>query len=368
MSDDLQLEDPTALKHIFGRQRLAAIAREARDICPAFDRERFLVLCHHGLDHLSLMQRLRRVSTSLHASLPGDFRANVEVLKRLAPRIDSSFATLALGDYVALHGQDDVDFSLEALKFLTPFGSSEFAIRAFLQRDPHAVLATMRRWAADPDEHVRRLASEGCRPRLPWASHLPVLMADPGLAEPILQALRADPSPYVRKSVANHLNDIAKVHPDWVMARIEAWPLHDAACAWIARHALRTLIKRGDRRALTIVGAGAAPRVDVLRFEVAPGLLTLGENLSLTLELRSVTDTAQTLMVDYAIHYVKAAGHASPKVFKWKMLDLAAGHGVTLSKRQMVRDFSTRTHHPGRHVVEVMVNGERLAESFFDLR
>ncbi|QHI98654.1 DNA alkylation repair protein [Xylophilus rhododendri] len=361
------LDDPAALKHIFDRARLQSIAREATAVCPAFDADRFLALCHDGLDALSLMQRLRRVSTSLHAALPGDFRANTEVLRQLAPRFDSSFATLALGDYVALYGLDDFDLSLDTLKFLTPFGSAEFAIRAFLLRDPQRTLKTLRLWAEDPDDHVRRLASEGSRPRLPWAARLPVLMADPSMAEPILQALRADPSAYVRKSVANHLNDIAKLFPDWVMERIEAWPLDDARCAWVARHALRNLIKQGDRRALAIVGAGAAPLVAGVRFEVSPRALRLGDTLAMQLRLQSNSAAPQRLVIDYAIHYVKAAGHASPKVFKWKTVELAAGQSLALDKRQVVRDFSTRTHHPGRHAVELMVNGQRLAQSFFDL-
>jgi len=360
-------QDPSALKHIFDSRRLQAIAREASAVCPGFDAARFLALCHDGLDALSLMQRLRRVSTSLHAALPGDYPQRVAVLRALAPRIDNRFATLALGDYVALYGLDDVDLSLDTLKFLTPFGSSEFAVRPFLLRHPQRTLDTMRTWALDADEHVRRLASEGARPRLPWATRLPALLADPGLAEPILQALRADTSAYVRKSVANHLNDIAKDHPDWVMARLEAWPLDDKRCAWIARHALRTLIKRGDRRALAIVGAGAPARLGEIGFTLSPRRLHLGDRLTLQLTLGSAAQASQRLVIDYAVHYVKAAGHAAPKVFKWKTLELAAGAAVTLRRSQVVKDFSTRKHHAGVHRVDVMVNGERGATAEFEL-
>ena len=361
----VETDNPQALKHIFNRARLERIAEEAVVCSPAFDRERFLALCSEGAESLSVMQRMRRVATSLQAALPGGYREQLKVLRRLAPRIDSAFVCLALSEYVAIHGLDDFDVSMDALKFFTRFGSSEFGIRPFLQRAPHRTLKVMRDWATDPDEHVRRLASEGCRPRLPWAGRLPPLAADPSLAEPILQALRADPALYVRKSVANHLNDIAKEHPAWVMARIEAWPLANPHCAWVARHALRTLIKQGDRRALAIIGAGEAAQVEVLDFEVAPASLNLGDTLVLKLALKSTSKGSQKLVVDYAVHYVKAAGHAAPKVFKWKTLELPAGETVTLSKRQVVRDFSTRVHRAGRHVVEVVVNGAKVAEGSF---
>ena len=314
------------------------------------------------------MQRLHRVACALHAALPGDLPANLSTLRQLAPRMGRGFATLALCDYVAQYGLQDPAASLPALKFLTTFGSAEFAIRPFLLQDLAGTLALMRAWSADPDEHVRRLASEGCRPRLPWASRIPALLVDPGPVLPLLESLRSDPSLYVRKSVANHLNDIAKDHPARVMSLLEAWPLaDDPRSAWIARHALRTLIKRGDKRALAVVGAGAAARVDVAGFSVLPQAMRLGETLALALTLRSTSNAPQRLVVDYAIHYVKAAGHASAKVFKWKTFDLPAGGAVALRRRQVVRDFSTRVHHPGRHAVEVMVNGDVVSRGWFDL-
>ena len=362
-------ENPQALKHIFNRQRLEHIADQALGVCPAFDRSRFLALCDDGAQSLSLMQRMRRVATSLHAALPGGYRQNLEVLRRLAPRLDSAFVCLALSEYVAIHGLDDFEVSMDALKFFTGFGSAEFAIRPFLLQDLDRTLAVMRSWSGDADEHVRRLVSEGSRPRLPWACRIPALAADPSLAEPILQRLHSDPALYVRKSVANHLNDIGKEHPAWVMSRLEAWPLAtDRHSAWIARHALRSLIKQGDRRALAIVGAGAAPELSVVDFSLRPVALQLGDRLRLALTVRSTAAGSQRLVVDYAIHYVKAAGHASAKVFKWKTLDLPPGGSVTLERSQVVRDFSTRKLHPGRHVVVVTVNGEPVAQSAFDLR
>ena len=359
-------ENP-ALKEIFNARQFRHIAEEAAAVCPAFDAERFLGLALQGLDELSLMQRLRRTAESLHAALPLDYREAVAVLQLLAPRMQSKFATLALPDFVALYGLDDFDFSMEALRFFTAFGSSEFAVRCFLRKDLHRALATMQVWSLDGDEHVRRLASEGSRPRLPWSFRLEALMRDPSLSAPILNRLLADPSLYVRKSVANHLNDITKDQPDWLLGQVQSWPLDNPRTAWIARHALRTLIKKGDPRALAVVGAAAEPKVLVTDFVVAPHRLTLGEQLNLSFTFTSEIQVPQRLIVDYIVHYVKKSGVAFPKVFKLKEFTLPAGAAVCIARSQTVRDFTTRVHYPGVHGVELVVNGRILASASFYL-
>ncbi|MES2280811.1 MAG: DNA alkylation repair protein [Pseudomonadota bacterium] len=362
-----QAEAAPALKEIFNAARLKHIATEVAAVYPAFDQKKFLKLAQADLASLSLMQRLKRTSESLHATLPADYEKAIAILRKLAPRINSGFVTLVLPDYVGLYGHEDFDTSMDALKFFTAFGSSEFAIREFLQRDPKRTLAVMKTWARDESEHVRRLASEGSRPRLPWSFRLDALMADPGLAAPILEKLKADESLYVRKSVANHLNDITKLHPDWVMQKLEGWPLDKPQTAWIARHALRTLIKQGDRRALALIGAGKKAAVKLHGFEVSPKKISLGERLDITFSLESASRESQRLVVDYAIHYIKKSGISSAKVFKLKELTLAPGETMQLKRSQVVKDFTTRVHHAGHHVVDVMVNGEKMASGGFDL-
>src|SRR5690606_34097348 len=153
----------------------------------------------------------------------------------------------------------------------------------------------------------------GTRPRLPWSFHLPAIAADPDLAAPILETLRADPSLYVRKSVANHLNDVTRAHPQWVLARVSEWPLDNANTAWIVKRALRTLIKAGDRRALAVIGAGRKAKVRVAGFTVSPARVKLGERIGLALEFDSTASSSQRLVVDYAIHYVKKSGSSAAK-------------------------------------------------------
>jgi len=356
-----------ALKEIFNHARLRHIAAQTAAVYAPFDSQRFLAACGDGLEGLSLMARLRRVTACLHQGLPADYSQALSILRRLAPRLDNRFVTLILPEYVAMYGLDDFELSMAALRFFTPFGSSEFAVRPFLRHDQARGLALMSVWADDADEHVRRLASEGSRPRLPWSFRLEALCADPSPAAPILTRLREDPSLYVRKSVANHLNDITKDHPEWVMDLLASWPLDRPHCAWIARHALRTLIKQGDRRALGLIGAGHVAQVSVGELSVTPAEIRLGDTIRLAFQLRSTVAVPQRLVIDYRVHYVKKSGGSSVKVFKLKTLTLPAQGMLEITRAQLIRNFTTRIHYPGRHVVEILINGECLAQGAFTL-
>jgi 3-methyladenine DNA glycosylase AlkC len=356
-----------ALKEMFNEARYRKMARDVAAVHPRFDQKRFLALTLPGLEPLALLQRLRRATEALRATLPAEYPAALDVLRALAPLHGEGFTALVLPDFVGCYGLDDFDRSLDALKFFTTFGSSEFAIREFLRRDLHRTLKVMVKWSRDDNEHVRRLASEGSRPRLPWSFKLTALIADPSPVAPILENLKADPSLYVRKSVANHLNDITKDHPAWVLDRIDAWDLENKYTAWIAKRALRTLIKNGDRRALGVIGAGQRAQIRLDAFSVSPRRLKLGAALTLSCSLTSTALKPQKLVIDYTIHYVKQSGAVSAKVFKWKEITLAPGAALTLTKRQRVQDFTTRKHCTGKHAVELMVNGERFSAGEFDL-
>ncbi|MFA6961827.1 MAG: DNA alkylation repair protein [Opitutaceae bacterium] len=355
-----------SLKDMFDATRYRSLATELSALSPVFNAPSFLDHTLTGLSSRELMDRMRRTSTGVALALPLPYREQLAVLRKLAPRIGHNFIGIFLSDFVAQHGLDDVPASLDALAFFTRFGSAEFAIRPFLVRDLTGTLAVMRTWADSDNEHVRRLASEGSRPRLPWGTRLTALVSDPSPAFPILEKLRADDSRYVRKSVANHLNDICKDHPDTALDLVSTWDRSDVRTAWIVRHALRTLIKRGHPRALALLGAGKPARVNVT-FSVSPKRLALGGTLSLNATITSSAAKSQRLLVDYVVHYARSSGKAAEKVFKWKTLDLATRESLTLTKRQVIRDFSTRRHHAGVHRLELQINGRRLAESSFRL-
>ncbi|HEV2504752.1 MAG TPA: DNA alkylation repair protein [Mesorhizobium sp.] len=356
-----------ALKEIFDRAWLGHFARQTAAIAPGFDAERFLSLATDNLDALGIMQRLRQTAVSFQATLPPNYGAALEILDALAPHINHGFASIVLSEFVALYGQDHFDLSMRALHSFTRYGSGEFAIRHFLARDFERTLAVMVNWADDDNEHVRRLASEGSRPRLPWSFNLKTLVSDPAPTAPILEALKSDSSLYVRKSVANHLNDITKDNPERVIERVGGWDMQNAHTAWIVKHALRTLIKKGDVDALRLIGSTGTPEVSVEHFAVTPARIRLGERIMLNARIVSTANSKQKLVIDYAVHYVKKAGTASKKVFKLKEIELAPAARTELNISQVVRDFTTRKHHAGQHHVELIVNGETLATSGFDL-
>jgi 3-methyladenine DNA glycosylase AlkC len=354
------------MKHWFDAAFYRRSAAQLASIHPRFDADRFLTHALTELDTLELMARVQRTADAFHVALPVPLAEQLDVLRAHAPQIGHNFIAIWPSAHIAAQGLDHPSLALSALRDLTRHGSAEFAIRPFLVRDLPGTLAVMREWAAAKDEHVRRLASEGSRPRLPWGLRLQALVADPRPTLPILETLRADPSLYVRKSVANHLNDIAKDHPDTVLDLVSSWDRRGARTAWIVKHALRTLINRGHPPALALLGAGAAPKVRAT-LAVSPRRIGLGDTIALAAKLVSDSTLPQSLIVDYVVHYARASGRASAKVFKWAAFDLAPGESVELTKRQTIRDFTTRRHHPGRHRVELQINGRRLAETAFAL-
>jgi 3-methyladenine DNA glycosylase AlkC len=358
---------PALLKDILGPQALMVIANAGEASSPRFDRTAFLNAAIADLTSLSIMERVRHIADAIAKAVPHDYLAGVEIVRAMAPCLSHGFQAMALTDYVGRYGLNNFEASMSALADLTRFGTAEFAIRPFLLHDFDRTLAVMLGWSNSVDEHVRRLASEGSRPRLPWAARVPGLNGDPTRTAPILEALMTDPSAYVRKSVANHLNDIAKDQPDWLLSRLENWPQENPGTKWIVRHGLRTLIKQGEPRALALIGVGHGAAVDVMQFSVAPQSICLGKDITISARLLSTATKSQRLVVDYRVHYVRAAGRTAAKVFKLRTFDFPAGETINLAIRQRIQDFSTRRHYSGGHAIELIVNGQTRAWSEFTL-
>ncbi len=330
-----------------------------------FPRDRYLDLVLDGRwEERELKQRLRHLAVCLGEVLP-DYAEALEILERSAAET-GGFMGMVLSEYVLCFGLDDPARSLPALRSFTRYGSSEFAIRPFLERDPEATLAVMLEWTTDANEHVRRLASEGCRPRLPWAPALPAFKADPEPILPILEALRDDPSEYVRRSVANNLNDISKDHPERVLEIAEAWIGRSARTDRIVKHACRTLLKAGDPRAMRIFGFADPGRLDVEELTLSEAAVSIGGELRFAFALVNGEDATRKVRLEYRVDYVKARGKRSSKVFQIKEGDMAPGrHRV--ERKLSLKDLSTRKHHPGTHGLAIVVNGVPKAEASFDL-
>ncbi len=354
-------------KNWFNADRYRAIADRLAKACRKFDRDRFLTLTLTDLEQRALMDRLRQTAIAAEATLPGSYADKLDVLYQVSEGEEQGFIGIWFSEFAGRFGLKEPQRALEAMRHFTRYGSAEFAIRPYLVNAPDETLATLLSWTTDPNEHVRRLVSEGSRPRLPWGLRLDFLIKAPQKTRPILEALRDDPSLYVRKSVANHLNDIAKDHADYVVALVSPWDRKNPLTATLVKQGLRTLVKRGHPAALALMGAGAKPRIKVLRFTADPTCLQLGDQLALRLELEATGATSQTLIIDYVVHYVKANGATSAKVFKWRQLELDPRESFTAVKRQRIQDFTTRKHYPGEHLIELQINGQILAQTAFTL-
>jgi 3-methyladenine DNA glycosylase AlkC len=260
--------------------------------------------------------------------------------------------------FVADYGREHWETSMRAQHELTQLFTAEYSIRAFLESEPERTLGRLREWAVDPSEDVRRLVSEGTRPRLPWAPRLRRFQEDPTPVLELLELLKDDPSLYVRRSVANNLNDIGKDHPAMLVATCRRWLERPTdARRWLVRHALRSAVKRGDPAALDVLGFRASERAVVHEVVLEPSRARIGETIRITAVVGNGGDRRTAFNVDLRVHFVKANGSRSPKVFKLREVDLGAGERVTLSKVVSLRQQTTRTHHPGEHQVDLLING-----------
>ncbi len=354
-----------ALKNMFDTAFYSRFAKVFSVVDSHFDARRFYAEVTEGLDGRTLNQRLRNTTEVLARHLSPNFKKAVPVLYQAAPLLDKGYTALVLPDFIALYGQQQFALSMEALKYFTVFGSSEFAVREFLKTDLHGSLKIMNQWAEDTDPHVRRLSSEGSRPRLPWSGKLDAIIRSPELTRPILEKLKADEALYVRKSVANHLNDMSKENTAYMLALVGEWDSGHPHTAWIVKHACRTLIKQGDLKTLALFSFEKNPKVDLNKFALSAATIRIGDKLDFRFDLVSGKRSAQKLVIDYAVHYPKSSGSIFRKVFKLKELTLLPGQHISLARSHSFEDRSTRKHVPGKYRIEIQVNGRAMGEKTF---
>ncbi len=363
-------------KNRVDRALLQQLAAHLERVDSRFPRARFVRRAAAGLDELELKARVLQVADALAECLAPDFAAACDQLERaLAPApadddlaaLQTSDAGLAgwvvwpLTEFVARRGLAEPARALAALHALTQRFTAEFAIRPFLRLHPDLTFAQLTRWCDDPSPHVRRLVSEGSRPRLPWGERLTALVADPSPTLPLLRALQDDPSEYVRRSVANHLNDIAKDHPDLVVAWLrDHLPTANTPRRALLQRAARTLVKDGHPGALAAFGVGE-PFAGTATLRVDPQRPRLGAHCTLHVELHSRSRRSQRLVLDYVVHRVLADGSTSPKVWKGWVVELAAGERRALTKKHSLRPTTVRRDHPGVHRFELRANGKTVA-------
>jgi 3-methyladenine DNA glycosylase AlkC len=355
----------------FKREFFEDLAAACRSVYPSFESETFLVRIYdEGWDGRELKERVRHTTVTLGDLLPQDYRAALGLLRQVAPALDSyGFEKMIFPDFVEVHGLEDWDVSLPALEQFTQQASAEFAVRPFILKDQERMMAQMLEWAGHESHHVRRLASEGCRPRLPWAMALPPLKADPSPILPILEKLKSDESESVQRSVANNLNDISKDNPWVVINLLRRWQTHNAdEVRWIINHALRTLVKAGDPDALDLLGYPSQPAILARNLVVEPDSIAIGDKITFSFEIESTGEVSQDLMIDYVIHLVRAKGKRTPKVFKLTKKTIAPGERLQITKRHSFQPVTTRKYYPGQHAIEVQINGKSFGRREFTLK
>jgi 3-methyladenine DNA glycosylase AlkC len=364
------------LKNSYGPEVPRRIGAMIARVEPAFPVGAFLADALDGYEALELTPRARHIAHALADHLPQDYERAIEILvASLGPKLDSPeltgldvFVYMPHVFFVAERGADHFEASIRAQYELTQRFTAEYSIRVFLERHPDETLARLREWALDPSVHVRRLVSEGTRPRLPWAPRLPAFQEDPRPVLELLELLKDDPELYVRRSVANNLNDIGKDNPAALVETCRRW-LEGASAErlWLVRHALRSAVKRGDPEALAVLGYGTDPAVAIRDVRIEPAVARIGGAVTVGVELANEDAGTQRLLVDLRVHFVKASGKTSPKVFKLKELELEAGGSARLAKSISLAQHTTRTHYPGRHRVELLVNGRAREAGAFEV-
>ena len=348
-----------------------------------FDLENFDMEIANSLPEQGLGERIQQVRKSLFNHLPKNYERALQILLKSLPDVlpndafdrkldlssQNGFIMISLTSFVSRYGIDYYQLSMEALKEMTKRFSSEGSIRYFIIKYPEQVVDTFSSWILDESAHVRRLVSESTRPRLPMMIALPEFKKDPCPILPFLEALKDDPELFIRRSVANNLNDISKDNPDLVTSLLAQWS-HDKSpnMTWLIKHGLRTLEKQGDVNALKILGFSNDPQVNVEMFELKKSKINLGEQLDISLRLSSSASSEENLLIDYAIYHMKANGKLMPKVFKWAKKKISINNKLSLVKKHNIKPISTRKYYAGRHEIHLKINGKSMAKIEFELK
>jgi len=371
---------PELFRNYVSEKSVTELAKRISTVFTEFRSKQFCAEILPFPQELSLTNRLSLVSTTLDTFLPQDFETASGILvDSLGPELDSvaddpagneydsnrGFIVMALTEFISRNGVDHLEISMNALKEMTKRFSSEGSIRVFLIHYPEQSLEWYHRWANDANVHVRRLVSESTRPRLPWTQQLPQFIKDPHPVFELLEKLKNDAHLYVRRSVANNLNDISKDNPQLVLDTLSRWSSDQSKeMKWLIKHALRTLEKKGNPQALEILGYSPTIALTVDSFALNSPVVTFGTALEFTLSLSS--ETNEKLLIDYIVYHQKANGTITPKVFKWTKRVISNGT-LTLSKKHLFKEISTRKYYAGHHEIHIQINGKIFAKADFEL-
>lgn len=371
-------EEKFLFKDIVNSKMVEGIAYRISKIHPEFRVKVFIEFIVPEFPKLEFKERGLQITKGLEKYLPKDFQKAAEILNQslteelpqkdiLGDRNYDRFYVASYGDFIARNGLDHFEISMNSLYEQTKRFSSEFAIRYFIEAFPKKTLKRLKEWSNDPNLHVRRLVSEGTRPRLPWGIRLKMFIDDPKPVINLLENLKDDPETYVRRSVANSLNDIAKDNPEIVIDTLKKWKNDSPEMKWLISHSLRSLVKDGNQDALKLCGFDDGENIEIFNLKLQNQNIKLGEVLEFRFELKSNKNKMANLMVDYAIYYVKSNRKLSRKVYKLSKLKIDEGETKSFLGKRDFKEITTRKFYSGKHQIEIIVNGKSLIKEDFNL-
>ncbi len=354
---------PEPLKNAYSTNYITNLATQIKQIYPKLNSRNFINdVMDSKWSNRELKDRMYHITRCLKQHIQHPYPKSITLLSKIVSQF-GSYEAMFFPAYIELYGRDDWQTSMPALALFTQYSSSEFAVRPFIIQNPKKMMAQMVRWSKHKNYHVRRLATEGCRPRLPWAMALPEFKKDPELILPILETLKNDSELYVRRSVANNLNDIAKDHPKLIHTIAKHWLGQNEEVNWLVKHGCRTLLKKGDRKILQLFGYKKPKHVSITKFTCDKNV-AIGNPFNFKVEIKTDSKKLGQLRLEYAIHYLKSNGSLSQKVFKISEATIQESQ-KWINKNHSFKQMSTRKHYPGQHKISIIINGELLKTKSF---
>lgn len=371
-------------KNMYNKEFFDRFTKDLKVVIPDFDTHKFVSqIMDDEWGNRELKQRTAHITTILQKFLPTDYKDAIAKIFELLDHIkktqpdssiidDSKFGLMLesgwiLDNYVEQFGLGDYQTSIEAIERITQFTSCEFSVRPFIIKYPNEMMMQMLAWSDHKHWGVRRLASEGCRPRLPWAMALPHLKKDPASIIPILVNLKNDPARFVRLSVANNLNDIAKDNPDVVIALVKRWQGESEEIDWIIKHGCRTLLKQGNSEVMELFGLGSVKNISIDNFQLSTPKVKIGDSLEFSFDLVNNNKKKSKIRLEYGVYYQKANGTLSKKVCKISEKDYKENTITSITRKHSFKVVTTRKFHLGLHQVAIIINGNELDKYDFEL-
>lgn len=369
----MTIENENALKHMYGKELLSEMGKALLLAYPQFKLKKFQNL-EKELINLEMKPRVRLIRDALYELLPKKFPEALAILMQsIQMRKLGGFALWPYTEFIQEYGLEYKKQSLDALSEITLLFTSEWGVRPFIRLYPDYTLNYLLKKSKSKEVNIRRWVSEGSRPRLPWGEKLFNLIEHPKLTLPLLENLKFDSELFVRKSVANHLNDITKDHPNLVIQILKKWKKEvtkkdEDNLNWIIKHSLRSLIKGGHPGALSLIGVSTDIKIRVSDFHLKNKIINMNEKLGFSFFLESDSTQDQKIVIDYIIHFVKANAKTSPKVFKLKTVILKEQEKVFINKEHHIKQITTRVYYPGQHKIEIQINGKVLLSADWKLK